>query len=283
MVLSTRESTVDLYIVVLDVAADAVRALLFDSEARRVEGFSAQLPRRVDGAASHCLDEMQHLTSEARYKVAAIVGCAEEPVFKGASWFPALPDGAGAILGSGGVSRERFVVVMSDGVSLLGTVVEGPAPEIPPELICAPIDDKRFLLAGLVPEAAGVYASVRKAAGKGGLERFIETAPEDAPHLKEVDAVGLKFRSIYDSLSRVAGTPSERVACGSVLLRSGALAQRMAEALGAPLTLCTEPEPTGRGAALWALEKIGAIADLRQLAASTGAVYQLAMSNKGEE
>jgi hypothetical protein len=283
MVLSTRESTVNPYIVVLDVAADAVRALLFDSEARRVEGFSAQLPRRVDRAASHCLDEIQRLTDEAGYCVAAIVGCAEEPVFKGAAWFPALPEGAGTILGSGGVSRERFVVVMSDGVSMLGTVVEGPVPKIPADLICTPIDDKRFLLAGLVPDAGEVYASLRKAAGRGGVERFIETALPGAPHLAGVDAVGLKFRSIHDSLSRVVGTPSETVACGSVLLRSGALAQRMAEALGAPLTLCTEPEPAGRGAALWALERIGTIADLKQLAASTGAVYESAMAHKGDE
>src|SRR5665213_1296211 len=101
MVLSTRESTADVYIVVLDVAADVVRALLFDFEARRVEGYAAQLPRRADAAAD-CLDEMHRLVQAAGFRVAAVVGRAESevtaedrqfwPAFEGVRWFPALPD-----------------------------------------------------------------------------------------------------------------------------------------------------------------------------------------------
>ncbi len=67
----------DAYIVVLDVAADAVRALLFDSEARRVEGYAAQMPRRADAAAD-CLDEMHRLVvKRPDFASAAVVGRAE--------------------------------------------------------------------------------------------------------------------------------------------------------------------------------------------------------------
>ena len=86
----------DAYIVVLDVAADAVRALLFDSGARRVEGFAAQLPKRADAAAD-CLDEMHRLVEAAGFRIAAVVGRAESevtaedrkfwPAFEGAKWF----------------------------------------------------------------------------------------------------------------------------------------------------------------------------------------------------
>ena len=63
----------DPYIVVLDVEAGAVRALLFDSNARRVEGYSAQLPRRADAAAD-CLDEMHRLVQAAEFRIAASGG-----------------------------------------------------------------------------------------------------------------------------------------------------------------------------------------------------------------
>src|SRR5580692_9992707 len=134
MVLSTRESMADAYIVVLDVAADAVRALLFDSEARRVEGYSAQLPRRAD-AATDCLDEMHRLVQDAGFRVGAVVGRAESdvtaedrkywPAFEGSAWFPALPAGAGMMLGSGCVEHSRFALVVGEK-SLFGTVVESP-------------------------------------------------------------------------------------------------------------------------------------------------------------
>ena len=77
MVLSTLSNTADAYIVVLDVEADAVRALLFDSEARRVEGYSAQLQQRADAAAD-CLDEMHRLVQAAGFRVAAVVGRAKK-------------------------------------------------------------------------------------------------------------------------------------------------------------------------------------------------------------
>ena len=57
-------------------------------------------------------------------------------------------------------------------------------------------------------------------------------------------------------------------------MKSPSLSQRIANALGVPLTWCTEPEPAARGAALWALEKLGAIENLEALPASTGAVFE---------
>jgi hypothetical protein len=280
MVSSTRASITDPYIVVLDVEADAVRALLFDCEARRVEGYSAQLPRRAD-AASDCLDEMHRLAQAAAFRIAAVVGRAESeltaedrkywPAFEGAAWFPSLPEGAGVVLGSGCVGRERFALVVGE-TSLLGTVVGSPmAVE---GLTCVPIDEKRWLLSGDAPEAGGAYAALkRELKVKGSVEEYLETAGSDDPHLARLSLVERQFREVYLALSRAVGA-GEVIACGAVLLKSPAWTQRMANALGVSLMLCTEPEPAARGAALWALERVGVIGDVGELAASMGAVTE---------
>jgi sugar (pentulose or hexulose) kinase len=259
MVLSTRASIADVYIVVLDVAADTVRALLFDSEARRVEGYSAQLPKRADAAAD-CLDEMHRLVHAAGFRVAAVVGRAEDevwPAFEGAKWFAALPAGASAILGSGCVSRERFGLTIGEA-SLMGTIIDRPLSV--DGLTCIQIDEKRWLLSGAVPEAGGAYAALkRELKARGTIEGYLETAAAGDPHLAPLDAIAQTFREIYERLSGAVGAPVETIASGAVLMKSPAWTQRIAKALGSPMILCTEPEPAGRGSAMWALEKIGAL------------------------
>lgn len=270
----------DVYIVVLDVAADAVRALLFDSEARRVEGFAAQLPKRADAAAD-CLDEMHRLVEAAGFRIAAVVGRSESevtaedrkfwPAFAGAQWFAALPEGAGVMLGSGCVGRDRFGLVLGD-TSFIGTVVEGPGTA--EGLRCTQIDDKRWLLTGAIPEAGPAYASFRHSI-KGSVDQYLETAAEDDPKLKELDAAARRFREVYELLSKELGRPGGLIGCGGALLKSPTLSRRIAEAVGVGITVSTEPEPVCRGAALWALEQIGAIEDVRALPASTGPVFNL--------
>jgi len=272
----------DAYIVVLDVEADAVRALLFDSQAIRVEGYSSQLPRRAD-AAVDCLDEMHRLVQAAGFRVVAVVGRAESevtaedrsywPAFEGAAWFPALPEGASEVLGIGCVDNERFALVMG-ARSMLATVIERQV--VADGLTCVAIDEKRWLLSGSVPEAGAAYASLRKAI-KGSVERYLENAAEGDPLLAPIDSVALKFLEIYKKLAGHGAAP--RV-IGS--LKSPSLAQRFANALGCAVTLSTEPEPACRGAALWALERVGAIENLRVLEASMGAVFEASSAVKLE-
>jgi hypothetical protein len=265
----------DAYIVVLDVAADAQRVLLFDSEARRVEGYAAQLPRRAD-ADLDCLDEMHRLVHTAEFRVVAVVGRSEItaedrqlwPAFADAAWFPALPEGAAAMLGSGCVDREQVALVMGEA-SMVGTVIESPVAI--DGLSCVPIDEKRWMLSGLVAEAWPAYSSFKHSI-KGSVERYLANAATDDPALEGLNAAIGRFREVYE---RVAGRgPALPVtACGEVLLKAPSLAQRIADSLGVSLALSTEAEPACRGLALWALERVGAIEDLRALPASTGPVF----------
>jgi gluconokinase len=48
----------------------------------------------------------------------------------------------------------------------------------------------------------------------------------------------------------------------------------MADALSRPVLACLEPEATARGAALLALERMGAIGDLRAAPPRTGQFYE---------
>lgn len=244
-----------------------------------MEGYSAQLPLRA-GAAADCLDEIHRLVEAAGFLVAAVVGRAEcevtaedrkfWPAFSGAAWFPSLPDGAGSLLGSGCVGRFGLVVGEK---SLMGTVVDR---QIDADgLACVAIDEKRWMLSGAAPEAGGAYAAAKhELKVKGSIEGYLEMAASDDPHLAGLRAVEGRLAEIFKGLRRAVKGPAEVIVCGAVLLKSPSWMQRIANALEVELTLCTEPEPACRGAALWALERIGAIADVGALEASTGTVVR---------
>jgi 3-deoxy-D-manno-octulosonate 8-phosphate phosphatase (KDO 8-P phosphatase) len=268
------------YIVVLESGAESVRALLFDGEARRMEGYSAQLPHRADAGAD-CLDEMHRFVEADSFPVGAIVGYeatrvtpqdrAAWPAFQNAQWFPALPEGAGVALGCGVVNTSKFALEV-DSASTVATVAPAKPETLPEGMTCAPIDDKRWLISCPVPEAGAVYDALKKQV-KGRVEAYLESASADDDRLGPLNAANRHFRAAYDTLASVLGKPAETVGCGVSLLKAPTWTQKIADALGASITLCTEPEPGARGAALWALQRIGAIATLESLAASTANIF----------
>jgi len=170
------------------------------------------------------------------------------------------------------VGHRQFGLVVGEK-SLLGMVIEHPIAI--KGLTCAPIDEKRWLLSGEVAEAGGAYAALKhELKVKGSIEGYLEKAPADDPHLAGIIAVELRLREVFEQLKLAVKEPVAVVACGATLLKSPAWTLRIANALGVELTLCTEPEPAARGAALWALNRIGSIEYLEALPASTGAVVR---------
>ena len=244
-----------------------------------MEGFSARLPRRA-GAEADCLDEMHRLVAAAGFRVGAVVGRAESDLtpedrsywkaFEGAQWFAPLPHDAALLLGCGSAGRERFGLVFGEA-SLIGTVVNDSITE--DGLTRSAIDEKRWILSGPVEGAGAAYASLRKSV-KGAIEEFFEKAAPDDPLLAPLDAAAQRFREVYEKLSACVGKSDELIATGTALLQSPSLSRRIAAGMGVPLTLSTEPEPAARGAALWALERTGAISHLEALPASTAAVIR---------
>src|SRR5579863_2009258 len=106
MLPSTESS--NLYIVSLDIGSSSVRALLFDSSARQVEGYGARLPSQLkttpDGGAEidpeslanlviDCLDELHRQIANDNLKIAAVAASAFWHSFMGtgADGRPTLP------------------------------------------------------------------------------------------------------------------------------------------------------------------------------------------------
>ena len=232
------------------------------------------------------------------------------PDFDKIPWFPALGDGACDSLGSGAIAAGRLALMVGT-TGAMRSVIEAPHIEIPPGLWCYRVDRKRFVLGAALSNGGDVYAWMKTTLalpkdietcletrlesaepGRHGLtllpffsgERSpywrgdlrgaitgltLATQPFDILHAA-LESVALRFREIHAMMPQPC---AEILASGGALLHSPAWTQMMADALNRPVTVCTEPEASSRGAAVWALERIGAIPDISALAASTGATF----------
>lgn len=229
------------------------------------------------------------------------------PAFRGAKWFPALGDGACNNLGSGCVSRDRASLMVGT-TGAMRLVVEAERIEIPRGLWCYRVDRKRFVMGGALSNGGEVFAWAKRTLQlpkdqearlesavpgshlltvlpffsgertpywRGDLRAAItglsfSTEPFDILRAS-LEAVSLGFSEIYQ---RLGTQPREVIASGGALLKSPGWTQMMADALGRPVTACTELETSCRGAALWAMERTGIIGNLAAVPASTGAVFE---------
>ena len=231
------------------------------------------------------------------------------PAFDGVPWFPAMGDGAANHIGSGCARPDQFsLMVGTTGAMrvLVPTISDG----IPAGLWCYRLDRRRLIMGGALSNGGDVYAWLKRtlvfpkdvearleAATPGGHGLIVlpflagerspywradlrgaiaglslSTEPFDILHAS-LESISLRFREIYNLLVEKVGVPAEVIASGGALLRSPGWTQIMADTLGRAVTASTEQEPSSRGAALHALERLGVINDLNALPASTGAIF----------
>jgi gluconokinase len=231
------------------------------------------------------------------------------PEFAKARWFPALGDGACNNLGSGCVSTDRAALMVGT-TGAMRLVSDSPHLKVSPGLWRYRVDQSRFVTGGALSNGGDVYAWMKRtlalpkdiearlehaAPGSHGLTMLPFFSGERTPYWRAdlrasitglsastdafdiahaaLESIALRFRGIYCLLAGSWGAPSEVIASGGALLHSPAWTQMMADALGRPVTICTETEASCRGAALWALERLGLIDGIDALPASTGAVF----------
>jgi gluconokinase len=231
------------------------------------------------------------------------------PAFAKARWFPALGDGACNNLGSGCVSTDRAALMVGT-TGAMRLVSDSPQAKVAPGLWCYRVDRSRFVTGGALSNGGDVYAWMKRnlalpkdlearlenaRPGTHGLTMLPFFSGERTPYWRAdlrasitglsasteafdilraaLESVALRFREIYCLLAGPWGAPAEVIASGGALLHSPAWTQMMADALGRPVTICTETEASCRGAALWALEQLGIIKSVSALPASTGAVF----------
>ncbi len=234
------------------------------------------------------------------------------PVFQGIPWFPALGDGACNNLGSGCVSPDRFALMVGTS-GAMRAVIEAQQIDVPDGLWCYRVDRRRFVLGGALSNGGEVYAWMKRTLalpdedeleaqlarmtpGSHGLTMLPFFAGERSPYWRadlraalsgmslattpvdivraSLESVALRFRQIYEILSTGIGVPREVIASGGALLHSAAWTQMMADSLARPVIACREEESSSRGAALLALERIGAIESIHQYPPSLGETFE---------
>jgi gluconokinase len=234
------------------------------------------------------------------------------PQFAGMPWFPALGDGACDNIGSGCLTPDRFALMVGTS-GAMRAVCETETLRIPPGLFCYRVDRSRFVLGGALSNGGEVYHWMKRTLslphdaeiesqlsamqpGAHGLtvlplfagERStkwradaraaitgmsVHTSPMEILRAS-LESVALRFRNIFEIMLGEIGEPNELVDSGSALLHSPAWTQMMADALCRPVIPCLENEATSRGAALLAMERIGAIGHVRDRPAAVGTAVQ---------
>ena len=240
------------------------------------------------------------------------------PELDGIPWFPALGDGACNNVGSGCISRDRFALMVGTS-GAMRAVIEADRVEIPKGLWCYRVDPRRFVLGGALSNGGSVYAWMKdtlKLPDDAELERRLEgmvpgahgltvlplfagerstgwradaraaftgiSAHTDPTEMVRaaLESVALRFRNIYEFMCRSIGEPSEVIASGGALLHSPVWTQMMADALGRKVHACVEKEATSRGAALLALERLGAIPSIQSRQPEMGDIFEPIEGNR---
>lgn len=245
-------------------------------------------------------------------------------------WYPALGDGACDNIGSGCTGEDRWALMVGTSGALRATF-ERDRLEIPAGLFCYRIDRKRFVAGGALSNGGEVYAWMKRnlklpdnaelekqlaamAPGLHGITMLPLFAGERSPEWRSdvrgamsglgssttaieilhaaLESVSLRFRNIYEIMAGSFEVPRELIGSGSGLLRSAVWTQMMSDTLCHSVTLCSEKEATSRGAALLALERLGAIGNAADLPPQLGvtimadpsrnAVYSAALAKQRE-
>jgi gluconokinase len=217
-----------------------------------------------------------------------------------ARWYPGIGDGAASNLGAG-ASRPGFAALNFGTSAAVRIMKEGREARVPFGLFCYRVDQKRYLIGGAVSNAGNLRAwalrelnlreeaieeamAVRPAASHGlAVLPFLsaERAPtwcENTPSLfagltHATTAVDLYIAMMEATFMRIGWiahlVPDSRrvkVLVSGGMQRSPAHMQKLADAMGRTLYPNEEPEASLRGAAIFALEKEGAVIPRQPLA-----------------
>jgi gluconokinase len=207
-----------------------------------------------------------------------------------ALWFPAIGDGAASNLGSGATTMG--VAALNCGTSAAVRLVSRDRrARVPFGLFGYCVDAERLLIGGAVSNAGNLRAwclrQLNLPSNPQELERALAARPsplhgltvlpfwvsERAPTWPEDlhgTIVGLKNSSsaldilqatreaVFQRLAQVAELlPIRKFVISGGIQKSPADMQRLADVLGHNLIVCSEPEASLRGAAVFALEKLG--------------------------
>jgi len=215
----------------------------------------------------------------------------EFPELRDALFFSAIGDGAAGNLGSGATSTNQ--AALNCGTSAAIRVMQRTKrARAPFGLFCYRVDAERVLIGGAVSNAGNLRAwclrelclpdsepELERAMSKppnleGGLTILPFWASERAPTWPEdlrgtivglnystsaIDILRATREAVFHRLAQIAEMlPARQFVVSGGIQKSRADLQLLADVLGRPVIASTEPEASLRGAAVFALEKLGA-------------------------
>ena len=216
------------------------------------------------------------------------------PELRHVPWFPAIGDGAASNLGSG-ATRPGLAAINVGTSAALRVMREGADARAPFGLFCYRVDQRRYLVGGAVSNAGNLRAWClrelqlpdpvdleKKLAARPGPAHGLCVLPfwtaERAPSWNEEDsgvihgitqhttsldllqaiteATYHRLALINEALSADEPRPPKIIVSGGIQKSPSSL-QRLADVMGRPVYPNDEPEASIRGAAIYALEKLG--------------------------
>jgi gluconokinase len=234
------------------------------------------------------------------------------PALRDVPWFPAVGDGAAANVGSGCVTPQRVALTVGT-TSALRVVVEGTPDEVSAGLWCYRVDRHRSLLGGALSEGGNVYAWMRRALrldDPAAVEDALAALDPDAHGLTVLpfwagerspgwagearaviqglslatdpidvlraglEAVAYRLGLVFDGLQAEIPPDAQVVVSGGALPASPTWLQIVADVLDRPLVISEVAETSARGAALLALEALGALPTLAAASNLDGAAIR---------
>jgi gluconokinase len=237
------------------------------------------------------------------------------PALQGVPWLPAVGDGACSNLGAGCTTDSWFALMVGTSAAERAVSHPGGRFEVPPGAWCYRVDERRIVLGGAMNDGGNLLDWLRHGLRLPPLERLeaeLAALPPDEHglvvlpfwggerstgwsddargavvgfrlHTRPVEiaraaleGVALRFAALDAELR--AAMPSARgglVATGGALLHSPAWLQIMADVLGRPVHVSSEPEASSRGASLLAADTLGLLSTpLERMQPPVGRVYE---------
>lgn len=224
----------------------------------------------------------------------------EATLWNGVPWYPGIGDGAASNLGSG-ATRPGIGAINVGTSGALRIMKAGSRARAPFGLFAYRVDARRYLVGGAVSNAGNLHAwclrDLKLPEDAALIEKELAARPlpqhgltvlpfwsaERAPRWNEDDrgvihglsqsttamdllqaineAFYLRLATIAEM---IAGKKQPKWILGGGILKSASAVQRLANVLGSPVTPNPDPEASLRGAAVFALEKLGyPLADLK--------------------
>jgi gluconokinase len=209
----------------------------------------------------------------------AAFACDKAAGLRDAWWFPAIGDGAASNLGSG-ATLPGLAAINYGTSAAVRLMRRGQRAHAPFGLFCYRVDAERFVVGGAVSNAGNLRAwclrelNVRGTASTRReltvLPAWVSARAPNWPELLRGAIVGLTqattaadilqatTEATFYRLARIAEMlPARRFVVSGGIEQSRESLQRLADVLGKELMVCSEPEASLRGAAVFVLQKLG--------------------------